>query len=161
MPFEQPFEESPAISVEEGPENGNEVAFDPSSMPVRLLPISSEDLEHVEDKKLDAAFENHLLRIGDDLLPIQGSKELMDEFFAETELTEDPDVKETCAPVSDNKAVEIARGLSVDDDEPIEMPVLPDNPTEKDLLEFAQNHPSVRSLLKLFRGRVINVRKRK
>src|SRR5690606_12082622 len=46
------------------------------SVPVKLPPISSEQLEHIDDDKLDAAYESALQRAGEVLKPIAGAEDI-------------------------------------------------------------------------------------
>lgn len=132
--------------------------IDLQAMPVRLLPIAAEELEHVEDKLLDGDYETRLLNAGDDLRPIRKAAEIA-VMFANRPAAADPAPPTSNGSLS-NKAVEIAVALGSEGDEPHEMPVLPDDPTDSDLIEFAKNHPSVRPILRLFRGKIVSVKKK-
>ena len=122
-----------------------------------MAPISSEDLEHVEDKKLDAAYESHLERTGDDLMPLPTVRELLDSLIADDGLDEDGEkILDTS-----NRAIGIAVSMGAEDDEDVEteLPELPSDPSNEQLIEYASLHPDVRPILKLFRGKVISVKK--
>ncbi len=49
-----------------------------ANMPSRLPPISAEELEHIEDNKLDEAYELKLQRLGDNLYPIKNASKIIE-----------------------------------------------------------------------------------
>ncbi|MEO7660105.1 MAG: hypothetical protein ABIV48_10865, partial [Pyrinomonadaceae bacterium] len=133
------------------------------SPPVRLPTLSSSDLEHFDDQKLDDAYDEKLSLTGDDLLPISGSDKLVETLLGEVY------IKPTYAPkmVSGNSAAaavpafdiakfkeEIASTLP-----DVELPVLGNEPTPEELLEFANAHSSVRTAMRVFRAKIIDVKK--
>jgi DNA polymerase-3 subunit gamma/tau len=130
--------------------------------PVRLPPISAEDLEHVDDPWLDAAFESKLMSSGDDLGPIQGSSEIIAALVGTVK-------PETIAPVSSSNgsAAVAVRTFERPDlipgfdnhEEPTQLPELSENPTEEELLEYAHSHPVVKQALRIFRGKIVEIRK--
>ena len=129
-------------------------------MPVRMLPISSEELGHSDEKRLDSEFENHLRRLGDDLLPIRSLRGMLKTFEVvdvEDAKSEIEDERQSATP---NRAMDIALDMGNELPETGKMPVLPDNPTDDDLLNFAENHPSVKAVLRLFRGKIVDVKKK-
>ncbi len=105
------------------------------SIPVRLPPISSEELEHVEDKWLDNAYEGLLMRLGDDLKPIPGASAIVERIAAAfSPPAHDNGVSAAAAPSIDLSAI-----IPVfDDDEHETIPELPPDPTEAQLLEYAE-----------------------
>ena len=54
-------------------------------MPVRMPPLDAEDLEHVEDKWLDDAYEKKLLLSGDDLMWIENASNIVKLVLGESE----------------------------------------------------------------------------
>ncbi|HLM61665.1 MAG TPA: hypothetical protein VK308_12740, partial [Pyrinomonadaceae bacterium] len=46
-----------------------------------------------------------------------------------------------------------------EDEESSEIPVLPENPTEEEMWHYAQNHPMVKKALRIFRGKIVDVKK--
>lgn len=131
-------------------------------MPIRSNRISPEDLEHAEDKYLDFEFDEALRRENDDLMPISGGEKILAGFFGDPDKTPGEEVTDAGSTESreNNKALEIAARMSEDDSDENEIPVLPDNPSEQDLLEYASRHPAIRSVARLFRGKVVSVRKK-
>ncbi len=136
--------------------------IDPDAMPVRSRLISSEELEHAEDKYLDFEYEESLRSENDDLMPIPDGECILTEFFGSAGKAETDDLRKAGLTESpkNNKAMEIAVRLSEEQDEVEEMPELPENPSEQDLLDFAAKHPAVRAVAKLFRGKVVAVKKK-
>lgn len=121
--------------------------------------IPSEELMHVDDEWLDKAFERRLLSDGDDLLPLPHAA-----YLAELLLRKrTPDA----APVSagNGTAAAPAREMftyappSFDSDEEREIPALSDDPTEEELVAFAQADKTVRAAIRIFRGKIRSVRK--
>jgi DNA polymerase III subunit gamma/tau len=135
-----------------------------AAMPVKLPPISSEDLEHFEDAKLDTLYENKLLRSGDNLFPILNAEKIAGQLIG-INITENSAVKSknsngfgtAAAPAKVKPAFEIPNFQTETDSD--EIPVLPENPTEAELFEYANKHPLVRKVLRTFRGKVIEVKK--
>jgi hypothetical protein len=129
------------------------------SMPVRLPPIPSEELEHVEHQWLDEAYEKKLELSGDDLMPINGVS-----MWIESHATE---------AVSEQRAVTVQVGTSNGSAaaamafaqieemqcpaDANELPTLGNEPTEEELRAYANAHPAVRSALKIFRGKLTRV----
>ncbi len=158
-PFEDQFEHAANELVAES-ESAPSV-FDSAAMPVKLLTIPREDLEHVENKQLDSAFEQALLRSGDPLGPIRLDAEQIAEMFgADREKTETIAVFSPVEASRSNKAVAIAVQNAAEDEDSGEIPVMPDSPTDEDLIIYAENHPAIKSILRLFRGSVVEVRKK-
>jgi hypothetical protein len=54
-------------------------------MPIKLPPISSEELEHIEDAWLDDAFERRLQQLGDDLRPIKNAAQFVELLLGENQ----------------------------------------------------------------------------
>lgn len=132
------------------------------TMPVRSLPISSEDLQHTDDKNLDREFEESLRRNDDELMPIPGGEAVLTSFFGEMKKAESEEGPKAASTESreNNKALEIAARLSEEETDDDQIPVLPDSPNEQDLLDFASRHPAVKNITRLFRGKVTAVRKK-
>jgi DNA polymerase-3 subunit gamma/tau len=170
-PGEEPVEEelSPT-SPESSPEpvstgKVQDIFERTSSMPVKLAPISSEDLEHVEDNWLDTAYENRLMWSGDDLAPIPEASKIAAALFSGTQA-------QTAVPAGETSNGSTAAGAaparidlsfmpSLDTgDAPETIPTLPENPTEEQLLAYANSHPVVKRALRIFRGRIVKVEKK-
>jgi hypothetical protein len=131
------------------------------SVPVRLPPISPEDLEHVEDNWLDNAFETSLILAGDSLKPIANASALIARFTA-------PSSNGAAAPAESAAPPAV---LSMIDPELIsgpaenngheQRPPLPEHASEGELLAYAESHPTVRAALRIFRGKIIEIKRTK
>ena len=135
------------------------------SMPVKMLPITSEELEHFDDDKLDTAYENRLLRAGDNLYPIANAVKIAEELIGTPNhssgfpgLSENSNGAATATAAA--KAKPVFEIPNFDEEEiSDELPVLPENPTPEELLVYAQKHPSVKRVLRAFRGKIVEVKK--
>lgn len=128
-----------------------------NSIPIKLTPMTAEELEHIEDKNLDEAFERKLERLGDNLFPLKDASKIVESALQINNL-------KTEASNGNSAAAAPARDFSafipnLDEDETeTELPVLSDNPTEEELLAYAHAHPLVKKALRIFRGK-ISIRK--
>ena len=137
--------------------------FDFASMPVKMPPISSEELEHFDEDKLDAAYQDKLSRSGDNLFPIANAARIVEEltgaanasngFFAASESQNG-----SAAATAKAKTVFEIPNFDIEPDAD-ELPELPENPTEAELFAYAEKHPSVRKVLRAFRGKIVEVKK--
>jgi DNA polymerase III subunit gamma/tau len=136
-----------------------------ASMPVKMLPISAEELEHFEDDKLDTAYENKLSRAGDNLFPVAnaakiaailiGAENQPNGFSAFGENQNGSSA--AVAPAKAKPVFEIPNFDAEEDSD--ELPVLPENPTQEEMLAYAQKHPAVKKVLRAFRGKIVEVKK--
>jgi DNA polymerase-3 subunit gamma/tau len=132
------------------------------SRPVRLPPISSEALEHIEDQRLDDWYEDKLTFTGDDLKPLKSIATWLDKLFGVKE------ARAANAAVSNgNSGAAVAPAIDVSSimpemprgDEEIDIPVLGENPTDEELIAYAQSHPSVRLAMRVFRAKIIEAKR--
>jgi DNA polymerase-3 subunit gamma/tau len=134
----------------------------PSSTPypVRLPPLSSLELEHIEEPRLDDAYEERLLVTGDDLRPIRGVEKLVESFIG----------RET-APITlaatgnggGSAGTAAARAFAPAPQpiaEPVDLRKLSDDPTEEELEQYALAHPSIQAAIRIFRAKIVSVTKR-
>lgn len=135
-----------------------------ASMPVKMLPISSEELEHYDEDKLDTAYENKLLRMGDNLFPILNAVKLAEELVgviqtnvSSTSSDNQNGSAAATAPAKAKPVFEIPIFETDDDSE--ELPILSENPTPEELMAYAQKHPLVKKVLRAFRGKIVEVKK--
>jgi DNA polymerase-3 subunit gamma/tau len=130
------------------------------SMPVRLPPIPSEELEHVADKWLDDAYERKLELSGDDLFPIETISS-----WARSYNSDQPAERRVVpatngdSPSSAAAAMAFAQIEDTVASEATALPQLSDNPTDEELRAYADRHPAVRNALKIFRGKIVRVTK--
>ena len=132
-----------------------------SSLPVKLPPISSEDLEHIDDKQLDALYERKLVLTGDNLLPIHKADELARALVGDVtkSIGSQPSSNGTAAaPAKAPLNIQIPK--FEEDDAIMEAPKLSETPTEEELFAYANAHPDVRKLMRIFRAKVIAVNKK-
>jgi hypothetical protein len=132
-----------------------------SSLPVKLPPIPSEELEHVEDTVLDDAYERKLALSGDDLAPIDGISDMVKALVANTASAE-PILPAHSVPSGRNgasaaAAIALAEFKDAGEPEDLVVPALRENASQTELLAFAKSHPAVRNALKVFRGKVVRV----
>jgi DNA polymerase-3 subunit gamma/tau len=131
------------------------------NMPVRLPPIPSEELEHVEDTWLDDAYERKLLWSGDNLLPIFDARSWLNG-LADYTIPEKPaaTISPSNGAAASAAAVAIAFAETPETSIPeaVDLPQLSDDPTEDELRSYAQAHPAIKTALKVFRGKIVNVR---
>lgn len=160
-------EEKAAAELPEKPETSsfieNFTANFVDNLPTNLSLITAEELEHIEDTWLDAAYEKKVMISGDELLPIPNASKLADELIGNLVKKEKIEVEASNgnSAVAAARAKEISRMIPQLSEEPIseEMPVLPENPSEAELYKYAENHPLVKKALKIFRGKIIEVKK--
>ncbi len=155
-----------AADNEQNPQISNYKSFEYiASMPVKMPPISSEDLEHFDEDKLDTAYANKLSRIGDNLLPIKNAAKIVEELVGENQSNgfsafsenQNGSAAAATAPAKSKPVFEMPNFDH--DDESEELPVLSENPTQEELMDYAQKHPNVKKVLRTFRGKIIEVKK--
>jgi DNA polymerase-3 subunit gamma/tau len=128
---------------------------------IRLPRLSSEELEHYEDQRLDDAYEERLLLTGDDLLPISSADTLIKMLFGEQEVPRAVSSVLGAAPsaAAVKPAFDVAQLQAeiVREEEDLPLPDLGSDPTPEQLEQYARAHPSVRSVIRIFRAKVIDV----
>jgi len=134
------------------------------SMPIKLPPISSEELEHIEDAWLDDAYERKLLLLGDNLSQIKSATQIVELLLGEQQRQSAAAKIEmtnggaaTAYAPAKAKPTFIIHNFDDETEELSELPVLPDNPSEEQLWQYAQNHPMVKKALRIFRGKIVEV----
>jgi DNA polymerase-3 subunit gamma/tau len=146
--------------VEETPKFSTSLDF-VNSLPVKLPPISSEELEHVEDKMMDSLFERKLEWSGDDLMPVVGAAGL-----AKMLLGTQPATAAAGSNGNGTGAASARAPLNIQipdfsaEDEPVELPTLSENPSEEELFAYANAHPLARKAMRIFRAKITAVRKK-
>lgn len=150
--FDEPITESP--TVVDLPE--------PTRITVpqlRLAPLTSAELEHIDNSRLDDAYEEKLSFTGDDLLPIATAAKLAETFsqappkFAQTAYSNGNSATAT-APAIDVSAMIPDH---VREHEDVEIPILSDSPSEEELRSYADAHPTVRRAKRIFQAKIISV----
>ena len=128
-----------------------------------LAEISAEELEHIEDAWLDGDFERKLLQTGE----VQSIKNISQivEMLLGTDSQNSLSAKIELQNAGNGAAFAPARekpSFAMPDFEQEEisneMPVLPENPTEEQLWQYAENHPLVKKAMRIFRGKILEVK---
>ena len=125
--------------------------------------ITSEELEHIEDNWLDAAYEKKLMLAGDDLTFIPNASKIVENIIGNSLIKDTIEVESS----NGNTALGVARAREIagmipqlnEEEISEEIPVLPENPSEAELYQYAESHPLVKKALKIFRGKIIKVKK--
>ena len=129
----------------------------------RLSRLSADELEHIEDQKLDDAYESKLTFSGDDLLPIANVASLLETLTGVTQevlakpVATNGNSGAAAAPAIDIKAA--FPQLKRENEGPVEIPELGDAPTEEELIEYAKAHTHVRVASRIFRAKIVEARK--
>ena len=132
------------------------------SMPTaRLASLTSEELEHFDDPRLDDGYEEKLTLTGDSLLPLATAKQLVIDLFGVEEslpvrTASTNGSAAATAPKRDMSHLIPNLGRS---DKPVEMPVLSAEPDSAELLNFAESHPTVRTAMRVFRATVVEAKR--
>ena len=125
---------------------------------VRLARLSSEELEHIEDERLDNWYEEKLYFTGDNLFPIKNADKIV-AFLApqEPKRAGSNGYGAAAAPAVD--VSHMIKDLQLEEED-IPMPELSEDPTNEELLAYAQAHPAVRRVMRTFRAKIVKVEKR-
>ncbi|MGQ0542346.1 MAG: DNA polymerase III subunit gamma/tau [Blastocatellia bacterium] len=125
------------------------------SLPIKLPPIDSAELEHFDDVWLDNTFEEQLALSGDDLAVIEAAPKLAAMILGRSAVAVAASANGASAPAFDISAY--AQPV-FEEDVPIERPVLSENPTEDELKAWAATHPTVRAAMRAFRAEIVSVK---
>ncbi len=158
-------DEPPAETLRPDTKTFDVVASQATSMAstVRLPPLSSAELEHVEDVKLDDAYEEMLSSNGDDLMPIPGIEKLVETVVGKAPSSSsngaasDTSAAATAAARAFAPAISPVRSAVA---EATDLPELSDDPTPEELERYALAHPSVQAAMRVFRAKIVNVTKK-
>jgi len=144
--------------------------INPDLMPVKLPPIDSEDLDHVEDKRLDDEFEKTLAREGDDLRNIKNASGIVAALLNKHQEVEpqrgiktsdtNGNAAVATALSKENKALDIVSELAAVGQIDETVPVLPEDPTDDEMWQYAENHPLVKKVKRIFRGKLVKVERK-
>lgn len=132
----------------------------PDDIPIKLPPISAEELEHVEDTWLDNAYEECLKRAGDDLNPVKTAMQLAAALIGINAQSNGSSTKADAASANGAAAARapIFTPPTFDtSEEANQMPVLPENATDEQLMEYAKNHPLVKKVRWHLKADIIKV----
>lgn len=132
----------------------------PDDIPIKLPPISAEELEHAEDNWLDNAYEECLKRAGDNLNPIKTALQLAAALIGTSAQSNGSPAKVDAASANGTAVARAPIFTPPTFDSPQdadEMPVLPENATDEQLMEYAKNHPLVKKVRWHLKADIINV----
>ena len=133
------------------------------SMPLKLPPIDAEELEHIEDAWLDDAYDRKLQISGDDLSPIPSASNFVEILLGGNALNQlsatiEKSVSGTATAFAPAKSPVTFVPPGYEEEISEEIPKLPDDPTDADLWQYAENHPLVKKALRIFRGKIVEVK---
>ncbi len=130
--------------------------------PAILPTLPPEDLEHVEDQRLDDAYEQKLTWSGDDLLPILDAAKWIEELTGvKPAVVSQPAASNGHSGAATAPAINVVpiRSDIKAEEENVEIPALGPEPTEAELMEYAAAHPNVRTAMRVFRGKIVEAKK--
>lgn len=164
--FEEFIEpESPVLLIDEALEPSDDDDFEPPSssswdnhafvedLPERPVELSAERLEHFDHQRLDDRFEEQLLIAGDELKRFPFAADLVASFSAK---------KAAAATASGSNGparIDPAYLPPAVEEENLPVPVLGENPTEDELMEYANRHPDILRIARILRAKVVEVHK--
>ena len=126
---------------------------------VKLSPISSGDLQHVDDNWLDTEFENRLARLGDDLQPIPNAAELVLKLTLGMDFEQSQNGHSIEKPRTEPTAYVETYIPKFDDASDAPLPKLSEDPTEEELLAYARAHPLIKHAIRTFRAKIVEIKK--
>lgn len=136
----------------------------PSGGEFGMSRIPSDLLEHFDDPRLDDAYEAALRLAGDDLRPLKSGGELATRLSGRAGSANRTQAHSTGGGTAARPAVDISHMIpkapNIDTTQPL--PALSDDPTNEELMAYANALPSVQLAKQIFRGAaVVEVRKHK
>jgi len=135
-----------------------------ANMVVRLPRLSSEELEHYDDKRLDESYEEKMANVDDDLMPVGSIREFVRAYFGELSKA----AASVAHPSANGSRTAVAPAYDIskfrDEISPkledVELPILSDDPTDDELMAYAKAHPAVRAAMRVFRGKIIEIKRK-
>jgi hypothetical protein len=126
---------------------------------VRLAPLTSAELEHIADQRLDDAYEEKLSFTGDDLMPITTAAKLAESFSQAKPKPAQSAYSNGSSSVAAAPAIDVSAMIPdhVREEIDTEIPTLSDSPTEVELLAYAEAHPTVRRARRVFQAKIVGV----
>ncbi len=125
--------------------------------------VTSEELEHIEDNWLDSAYEKKLEVSGDSLSFIPNASEIVKALIGSSDTVAAATTQNTehafkASAGESGSFSHLIPQLSAEE-ESHEIPELPDDPNDEQLLQYASAHPIVKKALNIFRGKIVAVKK--
>ncbi|MEQ1604837.1 MAG: DNA polymerase III subunit gamma/tau [Pyrinomonadaceae bacterium] len=165
--FDEPvFEESPFAPGEDFepvPAATAPIRENPQPQ-IRLLPLSADELDHFDDKRLDEGYEEKLTFDDDDLQLIKNASIIVKTLFGNVyekpvARSYTPNGNTAAATVPAFDVAKLKEELGHTEDLHVELPVLGTDPTDDELMAYAKAHPSVRAAMRVFKGKILEVKK--
>jgi hypothetical protein len=159
-PIEPELEPSPFIDerIDSPPPRAEQ-----SASTLRLPRLSSAELEHFDEPRFDDGYEEKLRISGDDLLPLKTAEKLMESLFGILPVYEPSPSQRAAANGSAAAPAYDVSKIRADvvppKEEDVELPVLSADPTEEELMAYANAHPSIRAAKRIFRAKIVRVTK--
>lgn len=127
---------------------------------LRVSSIPAELLEHFDDAKLDDAYEEVLRLAGDNLLPLSSGKKLAESLSNRARAASNTfQVHSAGGGTAARTAVDLSHMMPQESETDSPTIVLSDDPTDEELMAFAEALPVVRLVKQIFRANVVEVRK--
>ncbi len=125
----------------------------------KLTPATSAELEHIDDERLDNAYEEKLTFTGDDLMPIGNAAKLAEAFSQASPKLVQTTYSNGSSATAAAPAIDVSAMIPdhVREPENIDIPTLSDDPTDEELRAYAEAHPAVRRAMRVFQAKIINV----
>jgi len=152
VPDEPPFEpdfEPPSNSANN---SWDDLAF-VEALPERQIEISVERLEHYDHPRLDDRFEEQLYISGDEIKRMPFAADLVASFTAKKAVAASANGSHGSRPIDP------AYLPPTVEEEDLPVPVLGENPTEEELLAYANSHPDIRRIARILRAKIVEVQK--
>jgi hypothetical protein len=122
---------------------------------ISLSPLSSADLEHFDDPKLDERYER-LFEVNGLVPLIANVSELVRGFSGEISIAAGAGPVTNGSSIRQTPVIPASNGNG---HKPADIPALPPDPTEEDLRRYAESHPAIRKVMDMFRAEIVEVTK--
>jgi DNA polymerase III subunit gamma/tau len=167
--LQEPPEEPPNEFDEEPPEQfvmpaaGQRAVYEAPAT-LRLPTLTAGELEHFDDTRLDDAYEEKLALTGDNLLLIKDVDTLVAPFLGGYAQPARPTAAHTShngSAAAASPAIDVAalKGEMAPEIEDMEIPELGAEPTQEELREYARAHTGVRVAMRVFRAKIVDVKR--
>lgn len=139
--------------IPQGNNSWDDLAF-VEALPERPIEISADRLEHYDHTRLDDRFEEQLLIAGDEIKRMPFATELVSSFTAKKAVA-----ASASTTTNGSRPIDPAYLPPVVVEEDLPIPVLGEDPSEEDLLAYANSHPDIRRIARILRATVVEVQK--
>ncbi len=127
-------------------------------LPVKLAPIDSEALEHVDDTALDAAYEKKLAMSGDDLYPIANASAIMATLLTKASIAASTSISPNGSAAAAAAALNPVYAAPVFAESEIasDPAPLPEDASQEQMMAYAASHPITRRIMRVFRAKIVS-----